>query len=202
MDAYYQDSNALMSRGGKHRWAPAEAQKAALDRVYNELGGATPSKARIKELVAELSRHGPVTESNIYNWFQNKKARSKRKSAATEAESSIDDRNPKRMREDGAHSSGSLNMSSFDVDRMSEGGVSSGFEQRPGPPQQMQVGGDLRAVSGQTCPCLFYRSKIGGAHSLALPTLLTHSFYTSSGDIVSFSFRDWSIVSGCGQTAP
>lgn len=142
----------MINRGGKHRWAPAEAQKAALDRVFQELGGGTPSKARIKELVAELSRHGPVTESNVYNWFQNKKARSKRKVAATEAESGIDDRNPKRTREDGAHSSGSLNItSSFDVDRMSEGGVvTSGFEQRPAPAQQLQVGGPFVGL----CPAL------------------------------------------------
>ncbi|KAF2613572.1 hypothetical protein F2Q70_00013039 [Brassica cretica] len=39
----------------------------------------TPSKQKIKDLTEELSQHGQIAEQNICNWFQNRRARSKRK---------------------------------------------------------------------------------------------------------------------------
>ncbi|RWW00151.1 hypothetical protein BHE74_00020668 [Ensete ventricosum] len=48
-------------------------------------GNGTPSKQKIKEIVAELSRHGQISEANVYNWFQNRRARSKRKATRTAA---------------------------------------------------------------------------------------------------------------------
>lgn len=52
-----------------------------LERVFEE-GIGTPSKQTIKDLTAELSQYGPISETNVYNWFQNRRARSKRKQFA------------------------------------------------------------------------------------------------------------------------
>ena len=43
------------------------------------LGTGNPSRHKIKDMVATLCQFGPITETNVYNWFQNKKARKKRK---------------------------------------------------------------------------------------------------------------------------
>ncbi|KAL1810599.1 WUSCHEL-related homeobox 8 isoform X1 [Daucus carota subsp. sativus] len=76
----------LMTYGGskittRHRWTPTPVQLQKLERVFEE-GIGTPSKQKIKELTAELSQHGPISETNVYNWFQNRRARSKRKQFA------------------------------------------------------------------------------------------------------------------------
>ncbi|XP_023539556.1 WUSCHEL-related homeobox 13-like [Cucurbita pepo subsp. pepo] len=42
-----------------------------------------PSKQKIKEITSELGQHGQISESNVYNWFQNRRARSKRKQQGT-----------------------------------------------------------------------------------------------------------------------
>lgn len=65
----------------RHRWTPTPVQLQNLERVFEE-GIGTPSKQKIKELTAELSQHGPISETNVYNWFQNRRARSKRKQFA------------------------------------------------------------------------------------------------------------------------
>lgn len=62
----------------RHRWTPTPVQLQKLERVFEE-GIGTPSKQKIKDLTAELSQHGPISETNVYNWFQNRRARSKRK---------------------------------------------------------------------------------------------------------------------------
>ncbi|CAG7879771.1 unnamed protein product, partial [Brassica rapa] len=33
----------------------------------------------IKDITEELRQHGQIAEQNVYNWFQNRRARSKRK---------------------------------------------------------------------------------------------------------------------------
>nr|CCP29679.1 HD transcription factor [Gnetum gnemon] len=62
----------------RQRWTPSQSQIDILDRVYEASNG-NPNKQKIKDITAELSQHGPVSETNVYNWFQNRKARAKRK---------------------------------------------------------------------------------------------------------------------------
>jgi hypothetical protein len=47
--------------------------------MFEQSNGNTPNKSRIKEISIELSQFGPISETNVYNWFQNRKARAKRK---------------------------------------------------------------------------------------------------------------------------
>ncbi|RZS07336.1 hypothetical protein BHM03_00038166 [Ensete ventricosum] len=54
-------------------------------------GNGAPSKQKIKEIALELSLHGQISEMNVYNWFQNRRARSKRKQTApSNTESEVD----------------------------------------------------------------------------------------------------------------
>ncbi|XP_039044371.1 WUSCHEL-related homeobox 13-like [Hibiscus syriacus] len=73
----------LMASGGhkitaRQRWTPTPVQLQILERIFDQ-GTGTPSKQKIKEIASELKQHGQVSESNVYNWFQNRRARSKRK---------------------------------------------------------------------------------------------------------------------------
>ncbi|KAE8723157.1 WUSCHEL-related homeobox 13 [Hibiscus syriacus] len=62
----------------RQRWTPTAVQLQILERIFHE-GTGTPSKQKIKEITSELSQHGQISETNVYNWFQNRRARSKRK---------------------------------------------------------------------------------------------------------------------------
>lgn len=62
----------------RQRWTPSQHQLQILEKLF-EQGSGTPNKVRIKEITAELSQHGAISETNVYNWFQNRKARAKRK---------------------------------------------------------------------------------------------------------------------------
>lgn len=62
----------------RQRWAPGQKQLQILERLYAD-GNGIPNRQKIREITSELSQHGPISESNVYNWFQNRKARAKRK---------------------------------------------------------------------------------------------------------------------------
>lgn len=77
---------------GRQRWTPTPVQLQNLERLF-EQGTGTPSKQKIKEITCELSQHGQISETNVYNWFQNRRARSKRKqqiSATNNGESEVE----------------------------------------------------------------------------------------------------------------
>ncbi|CAL9092728.1 unnamed protein product [Musa textilis] len=79
-------ADPLVAYGGpkisaRQRWTPTHMQLQTLESIFYQ-GNGTPSKQKIKEIVAELSQHGQISEANIYNWFQNRRARSKRKKTA------------------------------------------------------------------------------------------------------------------------
>lgn len=69
---------------GRQRWTPTPMQLQILERIFDQ-GIGTPSKQKIKEITSELSQHGQISETNVYNWFQNRRARSKRKQQSTPA---------------------------------------------------------------------------------------------------------------------
>ncbi|CAL9104307.1 unnamed protein product [Musa textilis] len=76
----------LMASGGhkltaRQRWTPTSMQLQMLETIFNQ-GNGTPSKQKIKHITIELSQHGRISESNVYNWFQNRRARSKQKQKA------------------------------------------------------------------------------------------------------------------------
>ncbi|KAH9314597.1 hypothetical protein KI387_023224, partial [Taxus chinensis] len=62
----------------RQRWTPSQTQLHILERLYS-YGNGTPNKQNIKKITSELIQHGPISEMNVYNWFQNRKARAKRK---------------------------------------------------------------------------------------------------------------------------
>ncbi|XP_059634726.1 WUSCHEL-related homeobox 8-like [Cornus florida] len=87
----------LLTCGGqkisaRQRWTPTPMQLQILERLFDQ-GSGTPSKQLIKDITTELSQHGQISETNVYNWFQNRRARSKRKqpvSAPNKTESEVE----------------------------------------------------------------------------------------------------------------
>ncbi|CAN8229994.1 unnamed protein product [Cochlearia groenlandica] len=67
----------MVSRG--KRWTPTPMQLQILERIFDQEGNGTPKKQKVKDITQELSQHGPVVEQNVYNWFQNRRARYKKK---------------------------------------------------------------------------------------------------------------------------
>lgn len=66
----------------RQRWTPTPVQLQILERIFDQ-GYGTPSKQKIKEITSDLSQHGQISETNVYNWFQNRRAQSKRKQLIT-----------------------------------------------------------------------------------------------------------------------
>uniref|UniRef100_A0A0A9CU32 Homeobox domain-containing protein n=1 Tax=Arundo donax TaxID=35708 RepID=A0A0A9CU32_ARUDO len=116
-----------------------------LENIFDQ-GNGTPSKQKIKEITSELSHHGQISETNVYNWFQNRRARSKRKQAASLAnnaeseaevdEESLTDKKPKSDRP--LHPS--KDMSAHNADRISE---MNHFDTQPD-----QIGGMMYGSNG------------------------------------------------------
>ncbi|KAG6520114.1 WUSCHEL-related homeobox 8-like [Zingiber officinale] len=82
----------------RQRWTPTTMQLQILEAMFNE-GNGTPTKQKIKQITSELSQHGQISESNVYNWFQNRRARSKKKQTVsltcnTESEVEADEDSP------------------------------------------------------------------------------------------------------------
>ncbi|KMZ61330.1 WUSCHEL-related homeobox 14 [Zostera marina] len=62
----------------RQRWNPTAMQVQILEDLFKQ-GNGTLIKGKIKEITLELSQHGEISETNVYNWFQNRRARCKRK---------------------------------------------------------------------------------------------------------------------------
>ena len=66
------------SKPSGQRWSPTQAQLARLEELY-ATGMGTPNGDLRTQITEELARLGTINEANVYNWFQNKKARMKKK---------------------------------------------------------------------------------------------------------------------------
>ncbi|KAK4430368.1 WUSCHEL-related homeobox 8 [Sesamum alatum] len=69
---------------GRQRWTPTPMQLQILERIFNQ-GTHSVGRPKVHEITAELLQHGQITETNVYNWFQNRRARSKKKQQAAPA---------------------------------------------------------------------------------------------------------------------
>lgn len=61
----------------RQRWSPTPGQLLVLESIFNQ-GNVAPSKQKVKEIASELASRGQISETNVYNWFQNRRARLKR----------------------------------------------------------------------------------------------------------------------------
>jgi len=144
----------------RQRWTPSQHQLQILERLF-EQGSGTPNKQRIKEITAELSQHGAISETNVYNWFQNRKARAKRKQqlvtpkdGESEADTDVESPKEKRTREgDAIQDESGGGVGDTNGGGSSDGGGNGGPEQRPGNfDQQDAASSVLLHTQGDTKP--------------------------------------------------
>jgi len=65
------------------RWVGTPKHYEALEELF--VGGQQPPvRERLTEITQMLSKYGQISESNVYNWFQNRRTREKRKMAEAE----------------------------------------------------------------------------------------------------------------------
>lgn len=64
----------------RKRWTPLPKQLEALQGIFDKRRG-IPNRKEIKEIASQLSQHGPISEANVSNWFQNRRARMRRSHA-------------------------------------------------------------------------------------------------------------------------
>jgi hypothetical protein len=76
------DAEARSQGRSNSRWSPTPEQLQRLEARFISGHGTTPSKPAIKEITEVLIEFGPITETNVYNWFQNRKVRDKKVSTA------------------------------------------------------------------------------------------------------------------------
>lgn len=78
--AFSARQNALAESGyrvlPRQRWSSTTNQLQMLENIFSQ-GNETPNKQKIKAISLELSEHSQVSETNVFNWFQNRGARSK-----------------------------------------------------------------------------------------------------------------------------
>lgn len=105
----------------RQRWTPSQTQLQILEKLFQQ-GNGTPTKQRIKEISTELSQYGQISETNVYNWFQNRRARTKRKqqlgglnNGESEFDTDIDSQEEKRVR-----AGKELHINSFNYQTSSE----------------------------------------------------------------------------------
>lgn len=121
----------------RQRWTPSQNQLQILEKLFDQ-GNGTPHKTRLKEITAELSQHGQIAETNVYNWFQNRKARAKRKQqmvCTRDGESEVDtdndspkEKKPKFDKDSGQEYSNSGGLPETGGAHSSDGGT---YDQKP-----------------------------------------------------------------------
>lgn len=71
-------SSLTRNRTSRSKWTPSQQQLQILENLFQQ-GSGTLNKQRVKEVAVELSQYGQIAEKNVKNWFQNRKARAKRR---------------------------------------------------------------------------------------------------------------------------
>jgi len=90
-------TNAIRIEGGGHRggrgedksqrgprWSGTPKHYEILENLFLA-GEQPPVRERLREVTEMLSQHGYIQESNVYNWFQNRRSREKKKIAEEQA---------------------------------------------------------------------------------------------------------------------
>lgn len=90
-------TNAIRVEGGGHRggrgedksqrgprWSGTPKHYEILENLFLA-GEQPPVRERLREVTEMLSQHGYIQESNVYNWFQNRRSREKKKIAEEQA---------------------------------------------------------------------------------------------------------------------
>ncbi|KAJ0963847.1 hypothetical protein J5N97_028969 [Dioscorea zingiberensis] len=151
----------------RQRWTPTPMQLQILENLFDH-GNGTPSKQKIKEITSELAQHGQISETNVYNWFQNRRARSKRKQTASlpnsesEVEAEVESPDEKKSKSERIHSHENLHQvmpgpSFHGIERSSE---IHNKEQEHSRPQNIYPSNDGSRSSGSFSQIPFYGSAL------------------------------------------